>query len=515
LIRIIRGFSFMGFGPADLWSSGEMVPTIEGVMGFGGITMKCRYFAAVIAVVAIAGSAQAEEAKRLNVLLIVADDLNCDLGCYGDATAKTPNIDELAAHGIRFERAYCQYPLCSPSRSSFLTGRTPNSTRVLRNPGVRSKDAPDENLHPHFRDALPDCVTLPQLFRNNGYRVERVGKLYHYGVPGQIGTNGLDDPDSWERVFNPKGRDRTDEDRIFSLVPGKFGGVLSWLADDGEDGEQTDGLIAETASKRLAEFSEKKEPFFLGVGFFRPHTPYVAPKPWFAMHPAADVVLPQLTDFDRARLPKLAFFSAQPEQEGMSDELRRDAIQAYHAAISFMDAQVGRVLKAVDEQGLRDSTVIVFMSDHGYHMGDHGLWQKLSLFERSARAPLIISGPNLGAKGHSTESLAALLDLYPTLADLCGLKPPAELEGLSLRPVLVDPTTTVRSAVVTQVPRGKVPGYSVRTARWRYTEFGDGEQGRLLFDETNDPGEALNLAEDPQHADVVKEHRALIRAYVR
>jgi len=457
--------------------------------------------------------AAAQENKRPNVLFLIADDLNCDLGCYGDPLVKSPNIDKLAERGMRFEHAYCQFPLCSPSRSSFLTGRRPDATKVLTNPGARRPNGADGAGHPHFRDALPDAVSLPQLFRNNGYNVVRVGKLFHYGVPGQIGTDGLDDPPSWDRVFNPKGRDKTDETLIFTLLPGQYGATLSWLAAEGDDAEQTDGMTADTVVKLLEESRQSEKPFFLAVGFFRPHTPYVSPKSYFERYDRSASPLPELSQDDRERTPPLAYASAKMEQDAMTDQLRREAIQAYHASITFMDAQAGKVLDTLDRLKLAETTIVVMTSDHGYHLADHGLWQKMSLFERSARVPLIISAPKAGAKGHSTQSLASLVDLYPTLADLCGLAPPKELDGRSLRSILNDPTAIVRESAFTQVQRGDSAGYSVRTARWRYTEYDEGRQGRLLFDETNDAAEAHNLADDPLLADVVKEHRELLDAY--
>ncbi|HEY8504813.1 MAG TPA: sulfatase [Gemmataceae bacterium] len=445
-----------------------------------------------------------EKAKpqRTNVLLIVSDDLNNDLGCYGHPAVKSPNIDRLAAGGVRFDRAYCQYPLCSPSRASFLTGRRPNNTGVLRNPGRAS-------VSPHFREFIPNTVTLPQLFKQNGYFAARVGKLYHYGVPRHIGTASLDDPESWDLTINPRGRDKDEEDKIFSLVPGQFGGTLSWMAADGTDGEQTDGIGATEAIELLEKLKDR--PFFLAVGFYRPHTPYVAPKKYFDLYPLDSVKLPEIPADHRDGVPPPAFGSAKKEQAKMTDRQRREAIQAYHASVTFMDAQVGRVLEALEKLGLAENTVVVFFSDHGYHLGEHGLWQKMSLFEQSARVPLIIRAPGKSGNGRAAGGPVELVDVYPTLAELCGLKAPDYLDGTSLVPMLDDPSKTVKQAAFTQVQRGKVSGVSLRTERWRYTEWDGGERGVQLYDHEHDPQEYHNLAQNPDYAGVVTEMRKLLR----
>lgn len=472
-----------------------------------------RYLVLLAAVVLFLSANQAataaEKSERPNVLFIIADDLNCDLHCYGHPSVQSPNIDKLAARGVRFERAYCQFPLCSPSRSSFLTGRRPDVTKILTNSGQTAKG--EYTSHPHFRDFIPDTVTLPQLFRNNGYFVARVGKLYHYGVPGQIGTSGLDDPQSWDQVVNPYGRDKKEEGKIFSLVPGSFGGTLSWLAADGTDAEQTDGIGAAEAIKLLE--AHQDGPFFLAVGFYRPHTPYVAPKKYFDLYPADEIPLPELSADDISRTPAAAYASAKSDQEKMDDQLRRAAIQAYWASITFMDAQVGQVVDALDRLGLADNTIIVMTSDHGYHMYEHGLWQKMSLFENSARVPLIVAAPDGKSAGQSTAGLTELVDLYPTLAEFCGLTAPDYLDGVSLQPVLADPAKSVNSAAFTQVSRGNFSGYSVRTNRWRYTLWDDGRKGEQLYDMQADAGETKNLASDPQHAKVVARLKATIRKY--
>ncbi|VTU00104.1 iduronate-2-sulfatase : Arylsulfatase A family protein OS=Singulisphaera acidiphila (strain ATCC BAA-1392 / DSM 18658 / VKM B-2454 / MOB10) GN=Sinac_5994 PE=4 SV=1: Sulfatase [Gemmataceae bacterium] len=455
-------------------------------------------------------------AEKMNVLLIVSDDLtNNTLGCYGSAVSTTPNIDKLAAKGVRFDRAYCQFPLCNPSRASFLTGLRPDTLKVYENAT-------------QFRKNVPDAQSLGQTFQKAGYAVGRVGKLYHYGVPGQIGTDGLDDKPSWQFVVNPRGRDKDDEEKdlIFSLAPnakgsGRYGGTLSWLAADGTDAEQTDGKIAAEAVKLLA--ANRDKPFFLACGFFRPHTPYVAPQKYFEMYPADKLKLPEVPEGHREAGPAPAFGSAKPEQARLTDDLRRKALQAYYAATTFMDAQVGIVLDALEQQKLAGKTIVVFMSDHGYHLGEHGLWQKMSLFENSARVPLVVYDPRAKGNGKACARTVELVDLHATLADLAGAEAP-RTDGASLKTLLADPSAKWDKPAVTQVSRGtptltgevvgKNPwfmGYSVRTERYRYTEWDGGKKGVQLFDYEKDPGELKNLAEDPAHADTVKQMKALLR----
>jgi iduronate 2-sulfatase len=455
-----------------------------------------RWLSAFVCIFALAAPAAAQ-AKKQNVLFIVSDDLNARLGCYGDAIVQSPNLDRLAKRAVRFERAYCQFPLCNPSRASFMTGRRPDTTRVLEN-------------KTHFRDHHPDVVTLSQLFGRAGYVTLRVGKIYHYGVPLQIGTDGLDDKASWQQVINPKGRDRDDEDKIFSLIPGKFGGTLSWRAMATKDEEHTDGLAATAAIKLLEQ--NKERPFFLAVGFYRPHTPYVAPQHHFDRYPPERMPLAKVPANFKQGVPPLAFGSGHKEQDAMSDAQRREALQAYFASITHMDAQVGRLLEALERLGLAENTVVVFFSDHGYHLGEHGLWQKMSLFEQSARVPLLIARPGAPGNGKSCPRTVELIDLYPTLADVCAVEAPAGYEGQSLRPLLDNPQAPRDRPAITQVTRGKgVMGRSVRTERWRYTEWADGKQGAQLYDHNNDPLEERNLATDPAHAATVAAMRALLQ----
>jgi iduronate 2-sulfatase len=454
-----------------------------------------------------------------NVLFLISDDLNNYLGCYGDPRAKTPNIDKLAARGVKFERSYCTFPLCGPSRNSVLTGLYPNSTGILSNSQI-------------FRQTIPSQLSLPQAFRQAGYFAARVGKLYHYNVPNSIGTNGHDDPASWELELNPAGVDRLEEQpKIFTLTPGQYGGTLSWYASPKSDEHHTDAMMAADAAWVLERCARQKQrPFFLAVGFFRPHTPYVSPKtPYFDQYPEAEMPVVQGVKEDQADVPAAALGSYKKEQDKLTDELRRQCLQAYYASISFMDAQVGRVVDSLDRLGLAENTIIVFTSDHGYHMGEHGLWQKQSLFEGSARVPMLIVAPGTAGKGSVVKTPVSHLDLFPTLAELAGIKAPANLQGQSLVPMLKDPNATGRGWALTQVVRGgnfnrqgaapargdkgkRFFGYSMRTPRWRYTEWDEGAEGRELYDHDNDPKELTNLADKPEHAATVAALSAQTRA---
>lgn len=430
-----------------------------------------------------------------NVLFIAVDDLNTSLGCYGHPLVKSPNIDRLAARGVRFERAYCQFPLCSPSRVSLLTGLRPERTRIFE-------------LKTDFRTILPDVVTLPQAFKRGGYFVARVGKLFHYGVPGQIGTNGLDDPKSWDQVVNPRGRDKDDERKVTNYMPDRgLGSAMSFLVADGDDTEQTDGRSA-TAAIELLE-KHRGEPFFLGVGFYRPHTPYVAPKKYFDLYPLDEIQLPFNPPDDHDDIPQPAA-QIRPLNYGLSDEQCRQCTQAYFASISFMDAQVGRLLDALDRLKFAERTIVVLWGDHGYLLGEHGQWMKQSLFEESARVPLIIAAPGSKGNGQVSPRIVETVDIYPTLADLAGVAPPGDLAGVSLRPLLNDPQRAWDRPAYTQVQRNGFPGRSVRTQRWRYTEWDHGRRGRELYDHDNDPREFKNLADDPKFAEVVREMHTLI-----
>jgi uncharacterized sulfatase len=446
---------------------------------------------------AVAASANG---KKLNVLFIASDDLNNALGCYGHPLVKSTNLDRLAKRGVRFDRAYTQFPLCSPSRVSLLTGLRPDTTRIY-------------DLQKDFRKtALSNVVTLPQLFRQNGYFVARVGKIFHYGVPGQIGTSGLDDPQSWDKVINPRGRDKDEENKLINHTPKRgLGSSLSFLAAEGTDEEQTDGKGALEAIRLLEENRDK--PFFLAVGFYRPHCPYVAPKKYFGLYPLEKVTLPKDPQNDLDDIPPAALWTKPPNWV-LSERQLREALQAYYASISFMDAQVGKLLDALDRLKLAENTVIVFWSDHGYLTGQHGQWMKMSLFEESARVPLIVCAPDARGNGKGCARTVELLDVYPTLTELCHLAAPKNLHGHSLVPLLNNPKAKWDRPAYTQVTRGsgrnQFMGYSVRTERWRYTEWDGDKKGVELYDHQNDPGEHNNLARDAKFAKAAAEMKNLL-----
>ena len=406
-------------------------------------SMKILHFLAVLtAVLLTSPSVHAQAARPKNVLFIVSDDLNNRLGCYGDPLVQTPNLDRLAARGTTFEKAYCTFPLCGPSRNAFLTGLYPNSSGIFFNGQI-------------FRQTVPQQTSMPQWFRQHGYLAVRIGKMYHYNVPNSIGTVGHDDPASWEIQMNPAGVDRTvEEPDIFSLTPGQFGGTLSWYASPREDRLHTDGLNAAEADWVLERCAkDRSRPFFLALGFFRPHTPYVSPQPYFEKYPEGKMPLVTGVEEDRKDIPVAALGSQKKEQDKLTDELRRKAVQAYSASISFMDAQLGRVVATLDRLGLAEDTVILFTSDHGYHLGEHGLWQKMSLFEESARVPLLVVAPGLG-KGARVQAPVSHVDMLPTLTELCGLPAPKSAQGQSLVPMLRDASTKGRGWALTQVLRG-------------------------------------------------------------
>lgn len=435
-----------------------------------------------------------QQSRPMNVLFIIADDLAPRIGSYG-FPVRTPNIDRLATQGVSFERAYAQFPWCGPSRASFLTGTRPNATRVM-------------DLTTPFRAALPDIQTIPQYFRANGYFSGRVGKIFHQGVPNDIGTGGPDDGVSWDAVVNPRGRDRDAEDgRLKVLTPGiPYGSAMAYLDDEGADAEQTDGKVATAAIEMIR--AHKDKPFFIGVGFYRPHVPEVAPKKYFDLYPLDKIQATPQSTADLARLLP-ASKAWTPDNFGMSVDEQRQMIRAYYAATSFMDAQVGRVLDALETLGLADDTIVVFTSDHGFMLGEHGQWMKNILWEEANRVPLIVRVPGAKTRGKRSPRTVELLDLYPTLTELVGLPHYDRNDGTSLTRLLRNPVDRGWTKPALSQIRG---GRSVRTERWRYTEWEAGKLGRELYDHRNDPLEQRNLAEDPKFAATIAQLRTMLPA---
>lgn len=449
----------------------------------------------LLAVLWIATLCPAYSASRPpNVLFIVADDLRPELGCYGDSQVLSPHIDRLAARGVRFDRAYCQYPVCNPSRSSFLSGQRPDTT------GILSNETP-------LRLQKPDLVTLPQLFRANGYFTASIGKIIHAGVNAAGKRTQFQDAQSWMQCLSFEATKTGRKGTGRNLT----GGALkwcTWLAADGTDEDQPDGQNATAAIKLIEE--HKDQPFFLAVGFHKPHDPFIAPKQYFDQYPLAQI---RLANLPADRTPDLQM--ALPDGKSFAaftDAERREFRRAYFAGTSFVDAQIGRVLATLDWLKLWENTIVVLLGDHGYHLGEHAWWNKVTVFESGARAPLIVWAPGMAGMGKSTRGIVEFLDLYPTLVDLAGLKPTSALEGSSFRPLLQDPANPGKPAAYTQVTRGKLMGRSVRTDRWRYTEWDEGRKGIELYDHTTDHQEYHNLAHDPAHLDIIKELATVLRA---
>jgi uncharacterized sulfatase len=453
----------------------------------------------VVAALALANDAGAQthpaSAKR-NVLLIIADDLRTELGCYGVDRVRSPNIDRLAGRAVRFERAYCQYPVCNPSRTSFLTGLRPDATQVFG------------NTQP-FRKTLPDVVTLPQHLRRNGYFTASLGKVFHRGGTMEEIKAEMDDPASWDaaRYFAATSVGNTGEGRDLT------GGRLKWcrwLSANGDDEDQPDGQIAREAIRLLDEHRDR--PFFLAVGFHKPHDPFIAPKKYFDLYPLEKIVLPT-APAEQTPAPPLAIAGGELGRafDQFTDQDEREFTRAYLAGVSFTDAQVGRVLDALESRDLTQNTIVIFLGDHGYHLGERNWWNKNTLFEFSARAPLLVAMPGSKGAGKPCRRPVEFVDLYPTVLDLCGLSaPPQKLAGSTLRPLLDDPNAKWDKPALTQVRRGEVMGRSVRTERWRYTEWDQGRRGRELYDHESDPTEQHNLADDVSKQPIIAELKVLL-----
>ncbi len=429
----------------------------------------------------------AEPAKRLNVLFIIADDLNCHLGCYGKKDVKSPHIDRLASLGVRFDRAYCQYALCNPSRASFLSGRRPETTGVTDQATV-------------VRDQLPNAVFMAQLFRQNAWFTAGIGKVFH-GVKHS-------DAKSWD-VYE----DRESQDpQEMAAIKRRYANPVDqrtpdWMVLDGSGAKTMDGQTSRRVAELMGEKAKQGKPFFLAAGFKKPHLPWAVPKDFFNRYPEGSIALPPEPPLHR--VPPIALMTElTPSPPPKS---RTEALTAYFAAISFADAQIGLLLKQLDELKLWDTTVVVLIGDNGFHLGDHdGLWSKQTNFEQAARVPLIIVAPGC-SRDKTCARPVELIDLFPTLAELCGLARPEGLEGSSLVPLLKRPEASWDRPAHTMVFHKDVCGKSVRTDRWRLTEWDKGKHGTELYDHEKDPNEYTNLADDPAYAKIVQDLRRLLK----
>jgi iduronate 2-sulfatase len=428
--------------------------------------------------------------EQPNVLFIISDDLTATaLSCYGNKVCQTPNIDRLASQGTRFTKAYCQGTYCGPSRASFMSGYYPHAIKML---GYGSP-----------RPAIGERATWAQHFKNNGYYTARVSKIFHMGVPGGIekGTDGADDPASWTERFNSAGPEwkalgdgETLENNADGRKPGPVGGNTFVVVEaDGNDLVHSDGKTAAKAVELIKQHKDK--PFFLGVGFVRPHVPFVAPrKDYTGFLPYSKIQLPPKLKDDWADIPKAGINYKTSKNMKMDVRRQKKAVGGYYASVAFMDRMVGQVLDGLKETGLDEKTIVIFTSDHGYHLGEHDFWAKVSLHDESAAVPLIIRMP--GKKPAVCHSLVELLDLYPTLSNLCGLKVPERLQGKDISKMMTDPAKEVRSAAFSV--NGK--GFLLREEDWAYIAYGkDGQGDEELFDMKQDPKQFTNLAKDPQY----------------
>jgi len=448
---------------------------------------------------ALSAPAFAKPAKRPNILFIAADDLNTGLGCYGHPLVKSPHIDALAAHSVRFERAYCQFPLCGPSRASLLTGLRPRTTQVLGN-----------NID--FRAALPDAITLPQLFKNNGWFTAREGKMFHMNVPTEVTLNRFQDEPSWHHSVSPGGPENGSRPTRALLVARGVNSSMHWLRTADARG-QSDFNAAERALALIDQ--HRNEPFFLGVGFLRPHLPSVAPGRFFDLYPLDSIPLPDNPPGDLDDIPAAAK-AVRPHiwnHGKLNERGMREVRRGYYASTSFMDEQVGRVLDGIKKMSLADSTIVVFWGDHGWSLGEHTHWQKMSLMEEVARVPLIVSAPGCRGNGKASRALVEFVDIYPTLTELCHLKPPAGLAGQSLVPLLDRPDRRIKNAAYTQIAFENIRGLAVRTDRYRYIQWHGRGGGEELYDHSNDPGEFRNLAAAPGMDHVLQDHSRLAAQY--
>jgi arylsulfatase A-like enzyme len=484
--------------------------------------MSLRQLSLSLTLLSIAAWATAADPVKPNVLFFAIDDLRTDIGCYGHAEAKTPNIDALAKRGVAFRRAYCQQAVCSPSRTSLLTGLRPDTTKVY-------------DLVTHFRDTIGDVTTLPQHFKNHGYHTVGMGKIFH---------GGLDDAKSWsephrngggEGYVLPENKQRVAEGKAKAKAAGANKKKAAPRPARGEpfemadvpDNAYTDGSLAEMAIAELRERKETGQPFFLAVGFVKPHLPFNSPKKYWDLYDPAQLKLAAnpfrpkdappyaVTDFGELR----NYFGV-PQTGPLSDEMARKLIHAYRAASSFTDANVGKVLDELNRLGLAENTIVVLWGDHGWKLGEHASWCKHSNMENDANAPLILAVPGMKGAGKQSRALVEFVDIFPTLCEAAALPVPASLEGVSMKPLLDDPVRRWKTAAFSQYPRShegrQLMGYAMRTDRHRFVQWQDRRTGEPvaheLYDHQTDPAENQNLAGRPEHKELIQQLAAQLKA---
>lgn len=456
-------------------------------------------FSRVILLILLAlatNTSEAQSRKKPNVLFIISDDLTATaLSSYENKVCKTPNIDKLASEGTRYTKSYCQYPVCGPSRASLMFGYYPTATKTYGYVSGR------ENVG-------NQRASLAEIFKNNGYYTARVSKIYHMGIPIDIeeGSNGTDDDASWTERFNSKAAEwKTpgEAELVQNNPDGKIerigGNKMTIVKAEGDDLVHADGKTAQTATELIRK--HKNEPFFLAVGFVRPHVPFVAPKRYFNSYPYQKIKVPDVIESDWDDIPANGINYVTSKNAMMNSVQEQKAIAAYYASVSFMDDQVGKVLNTLKEEGLEDNTIVVFTSDHGFHLGEHKFWMKVSLHEESVRIPMIIKVP--GKKPAVYENFTELIDLYPTLAELAGLEYSKQIQGKSLAKTLGNPKHVVRDDAFSVSLNGEA--FLLRTKNWAYIQYKeDASKGIELYDMVKDPKQFHNLSKSPSHAKTVK-----------
>ena len=452
--------------------------------------------------------------EKPNVLFIAVDDLRPELSCYGAEHIISPNIDRLAREGLLFERTYCQQAVCAPSRISIMTGMRPDTTKVY-------------DLETPLRKAMPDVLSLPQHFKNNGYETLSIGKIYHHSSDDRIGWT--QPPYRSNTVYKDRwqGRGYVSDKAISQMRaynkqnPGTTGRGPAFDAADVADNMYPDGANTDYALKKLGELKDK--PFFMAMGLYKPHLPFNAPKKYWNMYKRDQIKLAEnpfipknAPDYATTSWGELRNYCGIPKKGPCSDDLARELMHGYYACVTYIDAQVGRLLDELDRLKIRRKTVVILWGDHGWKLGEHAGWCKHTNFELDTHVPMILSVPGMKTAGKRTWALTEYVDIYPTLCQACGLEIPDDREGLSVMPLLADPECSWKTAAFSQYPRGKVMGYSMRTRRFRYTEWQDRKTARVLarelYDHREDPDENVNAADESRYSnEVVRLSRMLKR----